>query len=86
MFGSTPPFTRRERRVFWIATTAGFFNQYDFAFLRSRKDFESPKGTSAPPYLSYVSALAADYAVRGRVWPPPPTALYRDRLHGLHRT
>jgi hypothetical protein len=25
MFGSTPPFTRRERRVFWIATTAGFF-------------------------------------------------------------
>ena len=34
MFGSTPPFTRRERRVFWIATTAGFFNQYDFALLQ----------------------------------------------------
>lgn len=33
IFGSTPPFTLRERRVFWISTTAGFFNQYDLALL-----------------------------------------------------
>ncbi|HXW85684.1 MAG TPA: MFS transporter [Candidatus Binataceae bacterium] len=33
MFGRTPPFTRREWRVFGIATTAGFFNQYDGALL-----------------------------------------------------
>ncbi len=33
IFGSTPPFTRRERRVFWISTSAGFFKQYDLALL-----------------------------------------------------
>jgi MFS family permease len=31
--GSTPPFTKRQRRVFWIASTAGFFDQYDRALL-----------------------------------------------------
>ena len=33
MFGRTPPFTKRQRRVFLIATTAGFFDQYDRALL-----------------------------------------------------
>lgn len=33
LFGRTPPFTRRQRRVFWIASTAGFFNEYDRALL-----------------------------------------------------
>jgi MFS transporter, putative metabolite:H+ symporter len=33
MFGRTPPFTRRQRRVFLIAATAGFFDQYDRALL-----------------------------------------------------
>src|SRR5690349_2148356 len=33
LFGKTPPFTRRERIVFLIATTAGFFEQYDRALL-----------------------------------------------------
>ncbi len=33
MFGRTPPFTARQRRVFLIATTAGFFDQYDRALL-----------------------------------------------------
>jgi len=33
IFGRTPPFTRRQRRVFFIATTAGFFDQYDRALL-----------------------------------------------------
>src|SRR5215470_15681546 len=32
-FGRTPPFTKRQRRVFLIATTAGFFDQYDGALL-----------------------------------------------------
>ena len=32
-FGQTPPFTKRQRRVFLIATTAGFFDQYDRALL-----------------------------------------------------
>ncbi len=32
-FGRTPPFTKRQRRVFLIATTAGFFDQYDRALL-----------------------------------------------------
>ena len=32
-FGRTPPFTLRQRRVFTIATTAGFFDQYDRALL-----------------------------------------------------
>lgn len=32
-FGRTPPFTRRQRLVFLIATTAGFFDQYDRALL-----------------------------------------------------
>src|ERR1700689_1519196 len=31
--GRTPPFTKRQRRVFWIASTAGFFDQYDRALL-----------------------------------------------------
>src|SRR5271169_7174274 len=31
--GKTPPFTKRQRRVFWIASTAGFFDQYDRALL-----------------------------------------------------
>src|SRR5271156_2932227 len=31
--GKTPPFTTRQRRVFWIASTAGFFDQYDRALL-----------------------------------------------------
>lgn len=31
--GRTPPFTRRQRRVFLIASTAGFFDQYDRALL-----------------------------------------------------
>ena len=31
--GRTPPFTRRQRRVFFIASTAGFFDQYDRALL-----------------------------------------------------
>src|ERR1700681_2947775 len=31
--GRTPPFTKRQRRVFLIATTAGFFDQYDRALL-----------------------------------------------------
>ena len=31
--GSTPPFTKRQRRVFSIASTAGFFDQYDRALL-----------------------------------------------------
>ncbi|MDO8431490.1 MAG: MFS transporter [Candidatus Binatus sp.] len=33
LFGRTPPFTSRQRRVFTIATTAGFFDQYDRALL-----------------------------------------------------
>ncbi len=33
IFGRTPPFTKRQRRVFLIATTAGFFDQYDRALL-----------------------------------------------------
>jgi MFS family permease len=33
LFGSTPPFTARQRRVFLIATTAGFFDNYDRALL-----------------------------------------------------
>jgi putative MFS transporter len=33
LFGRTPPFTRRQRRVFLIASTAGFFNDYDRALL-----------------------------------------------------
>jgi len=33
LLGRTPPFTRRQRRVFWIASTAGFFDQYDRALL-----------------------------------------------------
>ncbi len=32
-FGRLPPFTRRQRLVFWIVTTAGFFSQYDNALL-----------------------------------------------------
>jgi putative MFS transporter len=32
-FGSTPAFTRRQRRVFLIAATAGFFDNYDRALL-----------------------------------------------------
>jgi MFS family permease len=32
-FGKTPPFTLRQRRVFLIATTAGFFDQYDIALI-----------------------------------------------------
>ncbi len=31
--GRTPPFTLRQRRVFLIASTAGFFDQYDRALL-----------------------------------------------------
>jgi putative MFS transporter len=31
--GRTPPFTKRQRRVFLIASTAGFFDQYDRALL-----------------------------------------------------
>jgi MFS family permease len=31
--GRTPPFTKRQSRVFWIASTAGFFDQYDRALL-----------------------------------------------------
>ena len=33
IFGRTPPFTSRQRRVFTIASTAGFFDQYDRALL-----------------------------------------------------
>lgn len=33
LFGSTPPFTPRQWRVFLIAITAGFFDQYDVALL-----------------------------------------------------
>jgi putative MFS transporter len=33
IFGKTPPFTKRQGRVFLIATTAGFFDQYDRALL-----------------------------------------------------
>ena len=33
LFGRTPPFTPRQWRVFLIATTAGFFDQYDVALL-----------------------------------------------------
>jgi putative MFS transporter len=33
LLGRTPPFTPRQRRVFWIASTAGFFDQYDRALL-----------------------------------------------------
>ena len=33
ILGRTPPFTGRQRRVFWIASTAGFFDQYDRALL-----------------------------------------------------
>src|SRR5271167_2893881 len=33
LLGRTPPFTGRQRRVFWIASTAGFFNEYDRALL-----------------------------------------------------
>jgi putative MFS transporter len=33
LFGSTPPFTKRQWRVFLITTTAGFFDQYDRALL-----------------------------------------------------
>jgi putative MFS transporter len=32
-FGSTPPFTPRQWRVFLIASTAGFFDNYDRALL-----------------------------------------------------
>jgi MFS family permease len=33
LFGRLPPFTRRQRRVFFIASTAGFFDNYDRALL-----------------------------------------------------
>jgi hypothetical protein len=46
LLGSTPPFTRREQRVFWLSTTARFFNEYGEPqaggdFTRTRlKDFQ----------------------------------------------
>jgi len=33
LFGATPPFTPRQWRVFLIASTAGFFDNYDLALL-----------------------------------------------------
>jgi putative MFS transporter len=33
LFGRLPPFTQRQLRVFWLVTTAGFFNNYDGALL-----------------------------------------------------
>src|SRR5258708_7938053 len=33
ILGRTPPFAKRQRRVFLIASTAGFFDQYDRALL-----------------------------------------------------
>jgi len=33
LLGRTPPFSKRQRRVFLIASTAGFFDQYDRALL-----------------------------------------------------
>ena len=32
-FGRLPPFTPRQQKVFWLVTTAGFFNNYDGALL-----------------------------------------------------
>ncbi|HEY2665006.1 MAG TPA: hypothetical protein VGI47_11740, partial [Candidatus Binataceae bacterium] len=32
-FGRLPPFTPRQHKVFWLVTTAGFFNNYDGALL-----------------------------------------------------
>lgn len=62
MFGSTPLFTRRERRVFWISATAGFFNQYDLALLSlALKQIQSGLGIAERALGTTVSFIRFGY-------------------------
>ena len=91
--GRTPPFTKRQRRVFWIASTAGFFDQYDRALLSlalkqiqaGLKIAESHLGAMLSLIRLGYLLVAADDALCRRVRTPPPAALHGDGLHDLHR-
>jgi len=92
-FGKTPPFTKRQRRVFLIATTAGFFDQYDRALLTlALKQIQKGLQISEAALgnlltlirLGYIGSLLvtpmADVFGRRRL-----PALHHHRVHDFHR-
>ena len=93
-FGRTPPFTKRQRRVFLIATTAGFFDQYDRALLtlalkqiqKGLQITEQALGESADADPPRLHRVAPCNAAGRRLRTPPAAALHDRRLHAFHRT
>jgi predicted MFS family arabinose efflux permease len=62
VIGSTPPFTRRQHRVFWISTSAGFFNNYDSALLTlALKQIQSGLGIAERALGATVSFIRLGY-------------------------
>jgi hypothetical protein len=71
LFGKPPPFTRRQWRVFGIAATAGFFDNYDRALLSlALKQIQQGLGIAEARPTS--SAAAACCSTRSLVTPSSP--------------
>ena len=57
-----PPFTPRERRVFWISTTAGFFDNYDSALLSlALRQIQTGLGIAEARLGAMLSAIRLGY-------------------------
>ncbi len=57
-----PPFTPRERRVFWISTTAGYFDNYDSALLSlALRQIQTGLGIAEARLGAMLSAIRLGY-------------------------
>jgi hypothetical protein len=60
--GQLPPFTPRQWRVFWISTTAGFFENYDTALLSlALKQIQQGLGIAEAHLGAMLSAIRLGY-------------------------
>ena len=88
-----PPFTPRERRVFWISTTAGYFDNYDSALLSlALRQIQTGLGIAEARLGAMLSAIRLGYlgamllAPLADVFGRRRLLLLTDhRLHALYR-
>src|ERR1700674_3154963 len=70
LFGKLPPFTRRQWRVFGIAATAGFFDNYDRALLSlALKQIQQGLGIAEARLGAMLSSIRLGYLLSLMVTP-----------------
>ena len=73
-----PPFTPRARRVFWISTTAGYFDSYDSALLSlALRQIQTGLGIAEARLGAMLSAIRLGYL--GAIWLAPLADVFGRR-------